>query len=181
MKKYYIGLLLLAALTLGLTIFTVQKGMAGKQDKQTESKAKEIAEQLNDYVDDNNQIPESLDAAGARDVPATITYTKLSDERYKFCVTYKSASRGYGVGTSEVLLGALSRGAGDFEIDYPDDYEPSYLYLGYGHKEGENCQTIKPYISQQFNSFDEDFDWDAYFDSFNDLEGGSLDMQIQEQ
>jgi Tfp pilus assembly protein PilV len=145
MKKYYIGFAVLVLITLGLTGFTLYQGVSGKQDRQTEQKAQDIATKLNEYVRSRQAIPESLDAAGIKDVPATITYTKKSETTYEFCVTYKHASEDYGgVGFEQIVSGAVQQ-----ELirssDADSSYTPSSLYLPYTHKAGKSCQTVEPY------------------------------------
>ena len=155
MKKYYIGFIVLAIVTLGLAIYVVGMGVQGKQDRQTETRAKEIAKDLNTYVRTNNKIPTSLEDAKITDVPSTITYDKIDSTRYEFCVEYKTSSRGYSTSSvSQVLFDATSSTA--LDADYNDygsssysSYEPSTLYLSYGHTKGKNCQKVKPYIRRQ--------------------------------
>ena len=152
MKKYYIGLLVLAAIVVGLLGYTLYQGGLAKQDKVVLDRATEIADKLNNYVSTENKIPASLSAADIDDVPEAISYKKLSDEKYKFCVTYKSASRGYGVGPTEVLTAALMQQYAAGAYDYGDSYEPATLYVdSYGYTKGENCQTIKPYLSSSLD------------------------------
>ncbi len=158
MKKYYIGLIVLAVLTLGLTVYVIGIGGKAKDDTKTEKSANEIATKLNDYISKNNRVPASLDAAGIKDVPSSITYSKKSDEKYEFCVTYK-ADKGYGsADASNLLTGALMGGmyggaAGNFsDSSSTSSYEPSSLYLNYTHKKGKDCQTVKPYIQTYTSS-----------------------------
>lgn len=156
MKKYYIGILALCVLVLGLTGYTLIQSAAAKQDVQTEKKAREIATKLNDYVRQNQEIPESLNEAGVSDAPKTVRYSKKSDKEYEFCVTYKSAKT-YGYSGPETLLtGSITRDLGT-EESYDDyyggsSYKPSTLYLSYTYKKGENCQTVQPYFYTSYNS-----------------------------
>lgn len=158
MKKYYIGILALCVLVLGLTGYTLIQSAAAKQDVQTEKNAQEIAKKLNDYVGRNKEIPESLNEAGVSDAPKTVRYSKKSDKEYEFCVTYKSAKT-YGYSGPETLLtGSITRNLGTegSDNDYYGDtsYKPSTLYLGYTHKKGDNCQTVNPYIGS-YNFYDD--------------------------
>lgn len=150
MKKYYIGLAVIGLLTLGLIIFGIYQGVSSRQDRETESKSQQIADKLNNYISSKQVIPESLGAAGIKDVPSTVSYTKKSDSSYEFCVTYKSTSNDISIGSfDQVLTGALQRQAGSYNTSYTDyssTYTPSSLYLPYGHKKGTNCQTIEPYL-----------------------------------
>ena len=156
MKKYYIGILILLALTLGLTGYTFVQAAGGKQDKETEKKAKSIASKLNNYITRNQKIPEKLSDAGIKDVPTTVTYSKLSSKEYKFCVTYKSAKGYSSSGPGNFLFDPFSQRYVDMaqEETSNSDYKSSYLYLSYTHKKGQNCQTITPYIrSSIYNNY----------------------------
>jgi len=147
MKKYYLGLLVIALFTVGLTIFGISQAAASKQDKQTEKRAREIAKDLNKYVSSNGRIPESLDEAGIKDIPSTIKYEKKSESQYEFCATYRAASKYTGLSFEGALSGSslqqLNRS--DQEID-PYEYQPSSLYISYSHNKGENCRTVEPYV-----------------------------------
>ncbi len=150
MTKYYIGLAVIGLITIGLFIFTVNLGATGKQDVQTQKKVQEIETKLNSYVTKNQKIPSSLEEAGIKDVPNTITYTKNSDGlTYKFCVTFKAA-KGYSTDPTDLLWGGGLKGASTTDdssySSYESTYQPSSLYISYYHKKGETCQTIKPYF-----------------------------------
>lgn len=156
MKKYYVGILVLCVLVLGLTGYTLVQAAADKQDVSTEKEAREIADKLNDYVRENNEIPESLNETGVSDPPKTVRYSKKSDKEYEFCVTYKSA-KSYGYSSPATLLtGGITKDLGT-EESYDDYYggsssKPSTLYLSYTYKKGENCQTVQPYFYTSYNS-----------------------------
>lgn len=158
MKKYYIGLLVLGVLTLGLGIFVITLGLQSRQDVKTEKAVQTISSKLNNYISTNQVIPANLSVVDVKDIPNTITYTKLSYTEYKFCVTYKAA-KDYGSGdiTSVLTNAAFSQVYGSQSAsvndNYPSDtsYQPSELYIDYTHKKGEVCQTIKPYINNSFN------------------------------
>lgn len=164
MKKYYIGILIIALFTLGLGGFVVVQAASAKQDTETSRKANDIAKKLNEHVSSKG-VPESLDAAGIDDVPSTISYSKKSDDSYEFCVTYKSASEGFnGGGFEQVLSGSFQQNI-DREYDYEETergYTPSYLYLPSTHKAGKDCQTVKTY---SYNSrYKENDSYDSYYD-----------------
>jgi len=165
MKKYYVGLLILGVITLGLTVYVISLGIQSKQDVKTEKSAQEISNKINSYISKKQKIPSSLSEVGANDVPDTIKYTKLSEEKYKFCVTYKAA-KGYGSGdiTSVLTNAAMSRAYGGASAYEDTSYEPSSLYPSYTHKKGENCQTIKPYIYSydNYNNYDYGSSKDEY-------------------
>lgn len=148
MKKYYIGLLAIALLTLGLIIFVAGKGMDERQDKVTQKKVTEISQKLNSYVSKNKKIPQTLKEAGVDNIPGTIKYEKVSATTYKFCATFKKKSSYAGAPmlTSLIWGGGVQSTRDDSQYDYYSDSndEASSLYM-YSHKEGENCQTVKPY------------------------------------
>jgi type II secretory pathway pseudopilin PulG len=152
MKNYKIGLAIICALVLGLTIYTLVLGVNSKQDIATDKKAQEIATKLNDYITNNQRIPKKISEVGVNDVPAAISYNYKSNTEYEFCVTYKAASQGYNSGISDVLTSPLTSrlygttSSGDQEISANSTYKPSSLYFYGGHKKGANCQTVKPYI-----------------------------------
>lgn len=152
MKKYYLGLIFLGLLTLGLGGYVISLGLQSRQDAKTEKKVQEISETLNSYVDANQTIPEDLEEAGIKDVPSTISYTKLSEEKYEFCATYKAAKGYSGGGVTSLVTGAVFAGltgvnSSSYDSDAYYDYEPSALYPSYYYTKGKNCQTIKPYLA----------------------------------
>ncbi|MDB5182285.1 MAG: hypothetical protein JWO47_69 [Candidatus Saccharibacteria bacterium] len=149
MKKYYIGLMVLGLLTFGLMVYVIVLGVQSSQDVKTEKSAQDIADKLNKYVENKQEIPSSLSAAGVKDAPKTISYSKISDEEYKFCVTYKAA-KGYGSSdiSSALTSAAMTRAYGSaYSGSSSSTYEESTLYIGYTHKKGEDCQKVKPYLS----------------------------------
>lgn len=149
MKRYYIGFAILTLAVLSIAIVVISKGAAGKQDIQTNKKAQEAVSKINSYLSKNRTIPDSLSEAGVTDSPDTIAFTKLSEEEFKFCVTYKDDKSYGGNDLTGVLWGAALRDASFEENDsyYNDtEYSRSYLYLPYTYKKGENCQTIKPIL-----------------------------------
>lgn len=159
MKKYYIGLMALGLFTVGIAVYVLVMGVQARQDVKTEKAATKAAEKLNNYVSSKQKIPSSLKEAGVSDVPSTITYTKISNEKYKFCVTYK-ADKGYGSGdvTTALTGAATSKLYGSSYPELDDESEESYLYLNYTHKKGEECHTIKPYIySSSSSTYEQDY------------------------
>lgn len=152
MKKYYIGFIVLAVLTLGLTGYVLKLGSDAKSDKKIETAAEDIAQKLNSYVREKDKVPDNLNEVGAGTVPSEIRYTKNSEKSYTYCVTYKAA-RSYGgsIGVSSLISGAVSS---SFSSAYKTDssYKPTELYLNYMHQKGENCQTVEPVISMQESS-----------------------------
>lgn len=161
---YKVGFAILSALTVALLIFVLSQAGGAKQDAKTEKAANDIATKLNNYIDGKQEVPANLAAANIKDVPPTITYKKLSDDSYKFCTNYKSASSGFD-GTT-VLDDAISRGlygssSAGIDSGYPDDTsvggaDHSYLYITYTHKKGESCQTITSAVYSTSSNPDDD-------------------------
>ncbi|HSX36241.1 MAG TPA: hypothetical protein VLH84_04900 [Patescibacteria group bacterium] len=145
--KYKVGLGIIGVFVLVMAVFVLLQADNAKKDIATDKAANDIAQKLNDYVDTQQTIPESLDTAGIKDVPDTITYQRLSDSSYKFCVKYKSASTG--LDSTTLLQAATSfdtTGSGFTDSSQPDPVSnPSSLYISANHKKGANCQTVEPY------------------------------------
>jgi hypothetical protein len=156
--KYKVGLGVLGLITLGFVVFAVVQAQNSKQDAKTHEAAVEIAEKLNNYVSTNQEIPDSLDTVGASDVPSTITYRKLSDESYRFCITYKADS-----GSLDATSAVNQAISGYYGQSYESPEEGSSLYISYLYKEGENCQTITPviYDSNYFDDYFNDYNFDS--------------------
>ena len=91
MKQYYLGLAILIALTVGLTGFTLVSGKDSKRDEETSKKAETISNKLNEYIYQEGRLPLSLEEAGIKNVPSTIKYELLDEERFKFCAFYDKA------------------------------------------------------------------------------------------
>jgi hypothetical protein len=144
MKKYYIGLAVLFALALGALVYTLQQGVSYKNDKKTTDKFTQIADKFSQYTN-SNPIPDSLDQAGIKDVPGTITYTKIDSTQFKICATYDHAASSFDAGWSS-LIGGYS-GAAPTDTSSSDKADNSFIdtTVVYSHKKGENCQTVKPY------------------------------------
>jgi hypothetical protein len=153
LAKYVIGLSVLFVLTLGLAGWLFMQAGDVKADTKTYESAQKIATELDRYITDQNKIPMSLNIATDERVPAEVKYTKLSDERYRFCVTYKAANSqvDFGDAQSKLLMNAYGATGSALKAD-----EESYLYVSSSHKKGENCQTIKPYLMSSL--FDSSFD-----------------------
>lgn len=164
MRKYYIGMFVLGVVTCIIAIFLLLQGASAKQDVATERKAQEIAEKLESYVNRKQEIPESLEAAGIRDVPNTVSYDKKSESQYEFCVTYKTEKElGLLGGPLRVLTGGIPfgyMGGAPYGQDglYSDSYEAPSLYVPPYHKKGKNCQKVKPYLYNDRNFNFDDFD-----------------------
>ena len=151
--KYYIGLIVIAVFALGLLVFIVIQASATKHDTQTYKNAQKTADGLNAYIDKKQSIPDSLDDVSITYDSETVSYKKISDEKYKFCVTYEAE------GTSVDGTSLISNVVYGDSMDYYDDsssYETESLYLEEAHKKGEDCQTIKPYLTAGYDSYYDD-------------------------
>lgn len=181
MKKYYIGLAIIILTVLGISGYGIAQATSARADKVTERRSQEIAEELNKYIEKENKAPDSLDAAGIKDVPNTIRYTKKSDTSYEFCATYKKASDNFYFGGIEsVLWGSAFSPLGGYggydDSDYYSNYPQSTLYLPYSHKQGENCQTVEPY---QFSDTLYDYYDDPYLKTNSSSKSTYEDIERQ--
>lgn len=139
LAKYKIGLAVIGAFTLVIVAVVIAQASATKQDSATYTSATKIADSLNNYVNQNQTIPDSLSSAGVPIVPPAVTYHKLSVSSYRFCVAYKATSSGFNAASVESNLiagGALSSSA--------PSADTTSLYIDSSHHKGQNCQTIKP-------------------------------------
>lgn len=144
--RYKIGLAVLLAFAFVMTGLVLVQASGTKQDTKTNSAASDIADKLNTYVDNNQKVPGSLAEAGAKNVPSTISYTKLSDTSYKFCATYKGNSSGFdATGTATDLLSGSGSSSITNEPNIPVDN--SYLTIDSTWHKGANCQTINTQVT----------------------------------
>lgn len=139
LSKYKIGLLVLMLFAIAMTVLVLVQAGSTKTDTNTNNAASNIADTLNNYVDSNNTIPATLAEASVKNVPSTISYQKLSDSSYKFCVTYKGNSSGFDASgvASDLVTGSLSSGFGSSSDNTELNIDSTY------HK-GVNCQTVQP-------------------------------------
>ena len=145
MKKYYISLTILVALSLGLVGFTLAAGKDSKKDEETSKKVDSVSNKLMDYIYQKGRLPSSFEEADIKNVPSTIRYERLDSERFKFCVYYDKAGSSFDAGPLALLTGLIFRAQPVDETS--QDGEKAYLdsyTLVYVHKKGDNCQTIKP-------------------------------------
>lgn len=137
-----VSILLLAVVALGSV--TAWQAMLIGQDKRTVGQAQTVANKLNDYVYEKRTLPESLQAAGIKQVPDSVSYRKLSPATYKFCVTFKAASNN---DVFDMYYGG-SFYDGSFEDQAKDP--PDAIYIdSYRHHKGSNCLTVKPYLNNE--------------------------------
>lgn len=173
--KYYIGLIVVGAFVLIMLVVVLLQGASARQDNQLYRQANKVADKLNSYVDKNSKVPESLADAEITDVPGGITYTKKATDMYKFCVTYKSASKGFDMSDPARTLSDRAAeqyyGGGSADsygsLSGESDYLDTALYLDANHKAGKNCQTIKLYINT-LDSFGSDGTSSCHYDASSD-------------
>ncbi len=148
--KYKFGLLAIAIFTVALLIAVIIQAGPTKQDTQTYNKATNIANSLNNYIDTNGIIPNTLGDAGIYNIPSTVSYQPNPDgNSYKFCVDYKTTSSGFDSANVAGDLVTSSEGGGSGG-NYTNNTD---LYINTSHKKGENCQTIYPsYLNNIYNN-----------------------------
>jgi type II secretory pathway pseudopilin PulG len=152
LRGYQIGLAAIGIFTLVLVGLVVMRATAAAQDNKTDKAAQSIASTLNDYTLSHDTVPTSLTAANVKDVPSTISYTKLSATSYKLCMTYKAASSGFDATSTITSLatgGGLSSGFNSSTGSGTTDF----LEVPPTHHAGANCQTIELNASNSSNDF----------------------------
>ena len=147
LQKYRIGIVALAALTLVLLVYVVAQSSSYKEDQETNELATGIAEDLNKYIRDNDELPDSLDEVTSKVIPSSIKYTDNNDGTYTFCTTYNSSSNGSSLNANDILYQGLSGGYAESDSSFQSSYKPSALYISnYSWVSGENCIDVEPYI-----------------------------------
>ncbi len=152
MKKdnlgYKIGLAVIGLFVVGLAIFVIMQANSTKQDTQTDKAANNISNKLNTYVSTYERLPSSLDVTGVKSVPQAISYKILNNNKYKFCIMYKTTSSGFDASDA-----VFNTATGNSIDTTPDSYVPtSSLYIPPTHHKGAFCQVIKPNgLTQTFN------------------------------
>lgn len=150
MKKYYIGLAVLMTLTLGALIYTISQAGNAKIDAATDKAVENISSKLDTSIATKGVVPDSLQAAGIKDVPPAVTYKKLNESEYKICISYKTATSGFDASWLSLLGGVYGANQSGDTATTKDYFDSTVTY---NHKKGLNCQTIKPYIFSN-NSLD---------------------------
>jgi hypothetical protein len=145
LKKYYIGLALLMFFALGCVAYALTQASAAKADKKTNDALQGVGEALDRYTVRDGTVAPSLQAAGAKDVPSSITYTKLDTNKYKVCINYKTVSSGFDAGWFSLLGGFFGSGYNNQTYSYSGNTVFDTT-VQYHHKKGQNCQTVAPYI-----------------------------------
>ena len=147
LTKYKIGLGVIGLFVVGLLIYLLAQAGATKHDISTYKAASNSADKLTSYINDKGTIPVSLAAAGIKNVPRAVSYTKLSTEKFRFCVAYKTTSSGYDSGSavSSLIYRGMYGSANDYSV-LSSQGDSTYLYVTNVHTKGQNCQTIKPYL-----------------------------------
>ncbi len=147
MKKYYVGLVVLLGLSICLVGYTLSRAGRAKADSQTTKTVNEAGSKLDLYISNNNLIPDSLGAVGVKNVPSTITYTKIGNTQYKFCANYNTASAAFDAGWTALLGGAASSVYPNIPSNTTNNIALDTYLIIYQHKKGQNCQTITPTIT----------------------------------
>lgn len=149
---YKLGLGVVGLFTLILLVVVMIGAGNYKHDNVLNAEAGNISVKLNDYIDSHQIIPSSLSQAGINQ-PEGITYTKLSDSSYKFCVNYRSNYNGFS--SAQIEQQILNSGQGSATYSYNSN-GASALYPSTFYHKGENCLTVNPilynYNSTNFNT-----------------------------
>lgn len=146
LRKYLIGLGALMVFVVVLVVMVLVQAGGFKEDTKTYKAADAASQKLNDYVSSNQTIPSSLDEAGVKDVPSSISYTKLSSSKYKFCATYNSDSNGFDTAAVESDILTAQTGGTASSDTFTGSSSNYDLYISPTHHKGANCQTVEPYI-----------------------------------
>jgi hypothetical protein len=162
--KYKIGLAVIGVFTIGITVAALVLAGGAKQDTETEKAANRVATKLDAYIMKNYRIPDKLSDTGAASKDTkNITYKKLSESQYEFCVIYKTASSGYTNPVDQVVSRGMYDSYGGSSSYGSDGTESSYLYISTTHKKGPNCQKIMPYgVSEDYQFDDSPLDISDY-------------------
>ncbi len=162
--KYYVGIGVLVIFTLGLAIFVSSQGSQQKKDKQVNAAAIQIAEDLNEYIEEKQKIPDALSDVSNVNIPEEVTYTKKQDS-YEFCVSYNSDSSS-GLSADSIVSQGLSGSYGGVgRYEYESRYKPSTLYVSsYSWSEGEKCYEVEPIIYDNRYFFNDD---DSYLNDYD--------------
>ena len=134
---------------LGVGIFTILQANNSRKDAQTVKAAQSIADKLNSYTSEHQTAPDSLQAAHITNVPSEISYKKLSDTSYSFCITYKTKNENPSKNVPNLLMSPSLSATENYDSFY--DYDASSLYIDGNHTKGKKCQTVK-LLSYNYNS-----------------------------
>jgi hypothetical protein len=140
--KYRIGLGVIGLFTIIIAVWALVLAGPTKQDSSTYNAANNIANNINNYTGNNGIAPYSLSDTGSYNVPATITYDRLSDYSYRFCVNYKTTSSDFSASAveSDLITSSVNNSTtNDNPVNYSSD---GYLYIDTSHHKGNNCQVI---------------------------------------
>ena len=144
LTKYKIGLGVIGLFTVIITIWAVAQASATKQDNNTYNTANNIADKLNTYTDMNNFAPYSLTSIGINNLPSSITYYRLSDSSYRFCIDYKTSATDFSVSSTEsdLITSSVGNSSTNDSLNYGNN---GYLYIDTSHHKGNNCQVVDLY------------------------------------
>jgi len=159
--RYKIGLAVIGLFSLVMVVVVVSQASATKQDTETYHKASAIADKLQAYTDSKGEVPASLAAVDIADVPSTVSYHKLSDSSYRFCVTYKATSSSFDATTAvnDTISGYYGTQGSTSEnfSGFNGSGSDNYLYVSSSHHKGANCQTIKVDTYSNFGGYGCDY------------------------
>ena len=160
--RYKVGLAVLLILSLIVVVVVLVRAGDVRHDKDALKKSQAIATKLNTYISNNNKIPKDLAEADIKDVPDAVSYQRLSDKKYQFCVNYKTETslRSLSPSLTSTLNGAMtasSSSSSQIQGLSADDYSSSSTSSRYSsqtstltvssyHKKGKDCKTIEPYL-----------------------------------
>jgi hypothetical protein len=136
---YKVILSIIAIFTFGVVLYVVSQAGVNKADSQTYNRANDIATSLQNFTDNNGYAPGSLSAAGIKNVPSSVTYNKLSESSYRFCVDYKAASSDFSATTVESDIITQSGSSNSDDQNYGSQ---GFLFVNPTHPKGNNCQTV---------------------------------------
>lgn len=145
MYKYQIGLAILGVFTVALVLLVVAQAGSRQADLKTQKQAAQLSDDLEEYLDKNKQIPDSLADAGITRATSNVKYKKISDKEFEICLKYKT--NGGGNELSSVVFEEIR-----YQVDpnyyYDSDYRYNayYLSLDDTYRKGWDCQTTEPYF-----------------------------------
>lgn len=141
LKKYYIGIIVLILIALGFLVYAITQSGGAKKDRATNAAVESIGSKLDSNISSKDRIPADLAEAGITKMPPSVTYTKLSESKYKICLYYYQANNGLDADWSSIITAGLgSTQSVQTDSSYFD------TFVEFSHKKGENCQTIRPVL-----------------------------------
>lgn len=90
-NAYRAGVLAAVAVSVALFLCLLHQASLRGQDVRAQGTFTDIGDKLYSYTYAKQTVPDTLKAAGVNKVPSYISYKKLAPNKYRLCVTYKSA------------------------------------------------------------------------------------------